>query len=107
MDIIQDLIHEVISEQVAVLENLQKHTTELHREAAAYSALAAKLEAERIAVQKIFEMNQKEKIWCYKTANDILDEAIKTGNTEFALIAMRVIEVAHSKTIFKDGAEKT
>lgn len=103
MDIILDLIREVISTQTAVLEGMRNSATEWDRQAAAYFALAAKLEAERTAVQKCFEQYQADKVRFYKSANSVLDEAIKSGNVAMAAVATRVIDLTHSKTIFMEG----
>ena len=103
MDVISDLIYEIISKQVLLLEQMQQNATEASRRAAAYSALALRLEAERAAVQKCFEHDQKTKKRLYESANNVLSEAIKTGNDGLAAIALRVIDIAHSKTVFTGG----
>lgn len=78
------------------LINMDKYGTQLAWNTAEISALTKELSAKRELVSIYFSNHLKEREQLYNVANQVLDNAINTGNIEMAEIALEQIKIIQS-----------
>lgn len=98
MDIISSIINDTIQEHYKYLKNFELESTEREKNIAILKLKAKELQTYTEISKKYFDYKMEERRRLFKSAVDVLEKAIKTGDEEYALIAAKVIEIIHMKS---------
>ena len=82
------------------IELIVKDITEIEKSIAILKSKSYELKVQTELAEKYFSQQMSERERLFKSATQVLDKAMNTGDVEFAEIAIRVIEVVHNKSPF-------
>lgn len=100
MATISNLIKELIENHYKYILQCEKNSTEMKRQAAFIKAKTKILQANTECAEKYFRYQVRERERLFESASKLLDQAIKTSDTEIARIAIKTIEIIHNKSPF-------
>lgn len=100
MSIISELVEDIVREHYAYLTDCERSITEKARSIAVLNAKAKQIQAETELNKNYFNYQMQERERLFLSASKVLDKAMEQGDSEYAQIAARIIEVIHGKSPF-------
>lgn len=100
MEPISDLVSDIVKEHYLYISECERNITEVEKNIAILRVKTKELQANTKLAERYFQHRMKERERLFASANKVLDKAIKNGDTEFAQIAVKTIEVIHKKSPF-------
>lgn len=100
MGLIIDLINDIVNEHYAYISECERNHIKMTKNIAILRTKTKKLQANRELAERYFfhQMQERERI--FTSASKVLDKAMKEGDTEFAQIAVKTIEIIQKKSPF-------
>lgn len=100
MSLIADIVNDIIAEHYDYLSVCEKNITETERSIAILQVKTRELQAQAELAEQYFNFQMKERERLFDSASKVLEKAMKTGDSEFAEIAVKVIEIVNKKSPF-------
>ena len=94
------IVKDIISEHYAYLSQCERNSTETEKSIAILKSRVYELQARTDLAEKYFNMQMGERERLFRSASEVLNKAMNTGDSEYAEIAVRIMEVVHSKSPF-------
>ncbi len=98
--IIQNIVKDLIHAEYEYLQSCETEITEKVRQRAQITVLVERLSLETEVARAWFEKNLQTRTEFFNVANQLLDEAIKRGDSEIADIAIHTISALRKQNIF-------
>lgn len=98
--IISELVQEMIKEHYEYISNCEQEATKREKEIATIKYQTKLMEANLEIVKKYFKNQLEERNQLFKSADEMLNVAIKRGDYEIAQIAMIILKIMNKKSPF-------
>lgn len=98
--IVSELVKNMIKEHYEYIANYEREATEKERKIATIKHQTRLLQANLEIIKRYFKNQMEERNQLFKSANEMLDVAIKRGDYEIAQIAMIILEIMNKKSPF-------
>lgn len=100
MNIVADIVKDLVAEHYAYLSECERDHTENEKRIAVLKAKSGELQANIQLAEKYFSQQMADRERLFNSASKVLEKAMTTGDSDYAEIAVRIIEVVHNKSPF-------